>query len=173
MKTLIVYASKNGASAEACEMLRERLSSFSEVDVCDIHSSPPSPDGYDVAVVGGSIRMNKLDKALKKYISANLKFLSSIPSAAFICCGLTDDFDDYVTTEIPKSANFSLGVHCFGGQLKPERAKGVDKPIIFMMRQSILSQDPDKSDGERRELPELFPDTIYALAEKIKQTRMV
>ena len=173
MKTLIVYASKNGASAEACGMLRERLCAFSEVDVCDVHSSPPSPDGYDVAVVGGSIRMNKLDKALKKYISANAETLSSMPSAAFICCGLTDDFDDYVTTEIPRSAKFSLGIHCFGGQLKPERAKGLDKLIIFMMRQSILSQDPDKSDGERRELPELFPDTIYALAEKIKQIKML
>ena len=173
MKTLIIYASKNGASAEACEMLRGKLSSFSEVDVCDVHSSSPSPDGYDVLVVGGSIRMNKLDKTLKKYISANAKKLSSMPSAAFICCGLTDDFDDYVTTEIPRNAKFSLGVHCFGGQLKPERAKGIDKPIVFMMRQSILSQDPDKSDGERRELPELFPDTIYALAEKIKQLRTI
>lgn len=171
MKTLIVYASKNGASAEACEMLRERLSSFSEVDLCDVHYSLPSPDGYDVLVVGGSIRMNKLSRALKKYISANAKTISSMPSAAFICCGLTNDFDDYVTTEIPRSAKFSLGVHCFGGQLKPERAKGLDKPIIFMMRQSILTQDPDKSDSERRELPELFPDTIYALAEKIKKLK--
>ena len=81
MKTLIVYASKNGASAEACEMLRERLSSFSEVDLCDVRSDPPSPDGYDVLVVGGSIRMNKLSRALKKYISANVKTISSMPSA--------------------------------------------------------------------------------------------
>ena len=173
MKALIVYTSRHGASAEACEMLASRLRSFSDVDICDVRNAPPSPEGYDAVVVGGSIRMNKLDKSLKKYLSKNAAALSSIPSAAFICCGLTDDFDDYVTTEIPRNISFSLGVHCFGGQLKPDRAKGFDKLVVFMMRQSILSQDPDKSDGDRRELPELFPDTIYALAEKIKQLKMI
>lgn len=173
MKILIVYATKGGASLEAAKMLAERMGSFTEVDLRDISSAPSSLEGYDVAVVGGSIRMNKLDKRLKGYIKEHAKALSQMQSAAFICCGITNDFEDYVTTELPKSVNFSLGAHCFGGQLKPDRAKGFDKAVIFMMRQSILSQDPDKSDADRRELPELFPDTIYALAEKIKQLKMI
>ena len=172
MKALIVYASRHGASAEACEMLADRLRAFMTVDICDVHDSPPSPLDYDVAVVGGSVHMNKLDKKLKKYLRENIEALSAMPSATFICCGLTDDFDDYVTTEIPKEIKFSLGVHCFGGQLKPDRVKGLDKMTVFIMRQSILSQDPDKSDCDRRELPELFPDTIYALAENIKQIKI-
>ena len=173
MKVLIVFASKNGASAEACQMLREKIIGFSEVDMYDIGAQPPSPEGYDAAVVGGSIRMNRLDKRLKRYLSAHSAALSKIPSAAFICCGLTKDFDDYVVTEIPKNISFSLGVHCFGGQLKPDRVKGLDKPLVFMMRQSILTQDPDKSDVDRMELPELFPDTIYSLAEKIKRLKTI
>lgn len=173
MKVLIVYASRNGASAEACEMLKDRISVFAEVDLRDIASAPPSPEGYDAAVVGGSIRMNKLNKKLKRYIADNARALSKIPSAAFICCGNTKDFDDYVVTEIPKSIDFSLGVHCFGGQLKPDKVKGLDKVLVYLMRQSILTQDPDKSDVDRRELPELFPDTIYALAERIKKVKMI
>lgn len=128
---------------------------------------PPSPDGYDVAVVGGSIRMGKLNSKLKKYIKANMEKLSSMPSAVFICCGLLKDFEDYKIMQLPKQLHCSLGIECFGGQLKPDKLKGIDKLIVKIMRESILTQDPDKSDDARFELPELMPDTIYALAEKI------
>ena len=173
MKILIVYATKNGVSKKACEMLEEKLRSFSEVDLFDINDTPPSPASYDVAIVGGSIRMARLNKGLKKYIKANAQILSHMPSAAFICCGLTNDFDDYVVTEIPKNIRFSLGVECFGGELKTDKVHGMDKILTFFMRQSILTQDPDKSNRDMIELPEIFPDTIYALAERIHRLKTI
>lgn len=171
MKVLIVYATRNGVSKKAAEMLAEKLQTFSDIDIYDINNDPPSPDGYDVAVVGGSIRMAKLGKKLKQYIRANANTLSSMESAAFICCGLTNDFDDYVTTELPKSVKFSLGVECFGGELKPDKLHGIDKILTHIMRQSILTQDPDQSGRDMLELPEIFPDTIYALAERIHRLK--
>lgn len=171
MKVLIVYATRNGVSKKAAEMLAEKLQTFSDIDIYDINNDPPSPDGYDVAVVGGSIRMAKLSKKLKQYIRANANTLSSMESAAFICCGLTNDFDDYVTTELPKSVKFSLGVECFGGELKPDKLHGIDKILTHIMRQSILTQDPDQSGRDMLELPEIFPDTIYALAERIHRLK--
>lgn len=173
MKVLIVYATKNGVSKRACEMLKEKLNNFCEVDLFDIKDTPPSPASYDVAVVGGSIRMARLNKALKKYIKDHGETLSNMHSAAFICCGLTNDFDDYVVTEIPKSIKFSLGIECFGGELKTDRVKGMDKILTFFMRQSILMQDPDKSNRDMIELPEIFPDTIYALAERIHRLKTI
>ena len=35
-------------------------------------------------------------------------------SAAFICCGIGKNFDDYRIMQLPKDINFSLGVHYFG-----------------------------------------------------------
>lgn len=167
MKVLIIYATHGGASKESAEMLAQKIGRRAEVSVFDINDCPPSPDGYDVAVVGGSIRMGKLNKKLKKYIRSNLSALSSMPSAAFICCGLSKDFEDYKIMQLPKDLNCSLGIEHFGGQLKPDRLKGLDKFIVRIMRESILTQDPDRSDSDREELPELLPDTIYALAERI------
>ncbi len=167
MKVLIIYATKGGVSREAALMLSERLSQKAEVSVFDIKDAPPSPEGFDVAVVGGSIRMGKLNSELKKYIKHYKGPLSSMNSAAFICCGITKDFDDYKIMQLPKDLNFSLGVHCFGGELKPDKLKGFDKLIVKLVRESILTQDPDKSDSDRHELPEILPDTIYALAERI------
>lgn len=173
MKVLIVYATKNGVSKKACEMLAAQIRGFSSVDLYNIEDNPPLPDSYDVVVVGGSIRMARLNKKLKKYIKDNANALSSIPSAAFICCGLTNDFDDYVVTEIPKSITFSLGIECFGGELKPDKLKGFDKILTYIMRQSILTQDIDKSNRDMIELPEIFPDTINALAERIHRLKTI
>jgi menaquinone-dependent protoporphyrinogen oxidase len=117
--------------------------------------------------------MARLNKKLKKYIRENSQILSDMPSAAFICCGLTNDFDDYVVTELPRNVKFSLGVECFGGELKPDKLRGTDKILTYMMRQSILTQDPDKSGRDMIELPEIFPDTIYALAERIHRLKTI
>ena len=167
MKVLIIYASKWGASREAALMLAQRLRPKAEASVFDIKDNPPSPDGFDAVVIGGSIRMGRLNSSLKKYISLYKDILSGMPSAAFICCGITKDVDDYRIMQLPKDVNFSLGVHCFGGELKPDKIKGFDKLIVKAFRESIRTQVPDQSDCERHELPELLPDTIYALAERI------
>lgn len=168
MKVLVVYATKNGASKEAAQILSDALCKRADVTLVDANDPLPSPSEFDVAVVGGSIRMGKLNSKLKRYIKENKGILSSMNSAAFICCGIGKDFDDYKVMQLPKDVSFSLGVHYFGGQLKPDRIKGkIDKLIVKTMRESILTQDPDKSDYYRNELPELMPDTIRALAERI------
>ena len=167
MKVLVVYATKNGASKEAVDILSEALGKKVDVTIVDVNDALPSPADFDVAVVGGSIRMGKLNSKLKKYIRENKEILSNMNSAAFICCAIGKDFDDYKVMQLPKDVSFSLGVHYFGGQLKPDRIKGFDKIIVKAMRESILTQDPDKSDYYRNELPELMPDTIRALANQI------
>ena len=68
MKVLIVYATRGGASKEAALMLADRIGARCDVSIYNIEEDPPSPDEFDVAVIGGSIRMGKLNKKLKKYI---------------------------------------------------------------------------------------------------------
>lgn len=171
MKVLIVYATRGGASREAAEMLARRIGSRADVSLYNIEENPPSPDGFDVAVVGGSIRMGKLNKKLKRYIRSNLDTLSSMPCSVFMCCGLSKDFEDYKIMQLPKQLKCSLGVQHFGGELKPDKLKGLDKLLVKIMREKIKTQDPDLSDFDREELPELLPDTIYALAERISMLR--
>ena len=168
MKILIIYATKTGSSKEAAEMLADNMKKHAEITLLNINDNPPVPDGFDAVVIGGSIRFGKLNSKLKKYIKKYKDVISSMASALFICCGIAKDFEDYVTMQIPRNLNCSFGIHYFGGHLKPDRAKGIfDKILIKTMRESILMQDPDTSDYYRHELPELMPDTIRALAERI------
>ena len=169
MKILIIYATKGGVSKACAEMLCEKLnSSVFDITLCDIENGAPSPEDFDVAVIGGSIRMGSINKNLKKYIKTYASALSQISTALFLCCGYTENFDDYVTLNFPKHLFPSLGIHCFGGELKPEKLKGFDKFVVRMVRASILDEDFESPDPNASPLPEIVPENIWRLSDSIK-----
>ncbi len=168
MKVLIIYSTVCGSSKECAEMLKERLRGGFETEIYDINDNPPSPQGFDIAVIGGSVRMAKINKKLKKYLSANAEILNQMHTALFLCCGFTENFDDYVAMQIPKSVLPSLGIHCFGGELKPHKLKGFDKLIVKMMRSEITGTDFEMQEQSRPALPEIIPENITRLADKIR-----
>ena len=168
MKILIVYATRGGVSRICAEMLAEKLQEHDTVTVCHIENGAPSPADFDVAVVGGSIRMGKWNKKLKSYIKAHRATLEQMPSAAFICCGFPADVEDYIETEIPRGMTFSLGVHCFGGEIKPEKQKGLDKLVLKMVKSHIRYKDLEENDKHDYMLPEIIPEHITLLADRIR-----
>ena len=169
MKVLIIYSTRGGVSRQCAQMLKQRIDGSMEVSVFDIKDTPPSPEGYDVAVIGGSIRMCRLNKKLRAYLKAYANELNKINTALFMCCGITEDFDDYVKLNIPRSINANLGIHCFGGELKPDKLKGIDKLIIRAMRSSVNYDDFEAPDPNKSPLPEIVPENIYRLADRIRE----
>lgn len=168
MKVLVIYATKGGVSRRCCEILTEKLQGSMEITLCDINNTPPVPNDFDVAVIGGSVRMGSINKKLKAYLKNNAEALNQINTALFLCCGFSENFDDYVSMQIPKSVIPSLGIHFFGGELKPEKLKGIDKLIVKMVRSSLKSEDFEHPDPDRSPLPEIIPENIIRLADKIR-----
>lgn len=169
MKILIIYSTKGGVSKVCANMLYDKLMGSFDVSVYDINDNPPTPNGFDVVVIGGSIRFGKLNKKLKTYIKAHAQKLSEINTALFICCGFTESFEDYASMQIPKQIIPSLGIHFFGGELKPQKLKGVDRWIVKTLRADMLNDDFESPDPTRSPLPEIVPENIYRLADRIRE----
>ena len=166
MKVLIVYSSVWGVSRQCAQILADKLCDKHEVSVFSIEDAPPPAD-FDVAVIGGSVRMGRLNGRLRAYLKENAAVLSEMHTALFMCCGLSENFDDYVALQFPTSVVPSLGIHYFGGELKPEKLKGFDRFAVKMMRSSILGNDFEAPDPTVSPLPEILPEAINRLAESI------
>ncbi len=172
MKVLILYATRNGVTGQCAQMLKKKLDAFSEVTLCDIHKeTPPSPESFDVAVLGGSVRMGHLAKALRQYLKQHKEALSGMPAAFWFCCGFPENMEDYIETQLPRGIRFSLGIHCFGGELKPEKLHGMDKFVIKAVRSSIRTRDFEASEMDQFTLPEITPENIDRLADAIRHLK--
>ena len=133
-------------------------------------NAPSSPENYDVVVLGSSVRFGGVSKNIKKYIKAHKSELNNMPSAVFLCCGYPDRFDDYVKDQFAKDFIPTYDFHCFGGELKPKRVRGIDRLIVSMARRSILEHDFEDSSYEGS-LPEILPESISILADTILKRR--
>lgn len=171
MKILIVYASRGGATRTCAQLLCDKLKARFEVTLADARGEDniPSPDDYDIIAIGSPIRMGHIDKNIRSFIKANKDAICAKPSAFFFCCGFPAEADYYIETQIPKDVDFSLGCHCFGGELKPEKLKGIDRLIVKTARKKINSQDFEESDRDHIPLPELLPEAVSRLADKIRE----
>ena len=164
MKLLIAYASKSGCAREMATMLAEQLPRH-EITLCDLAKEQPDPTAFDYAVVGGSIRINRAHKALKKYLEKYGDALTKVPHTLFICCAFSEYLDHYYgvafSRELRESADEVL---YFGGDLTLSRQRGLDKWLARMIRNSIL-----ESEDEDNVLPTLLPEHVRALADRLRK----
>lgn len=167
MKILIAYATRGGVTKTCADKLAALLTEHHEVLVCSAEQELPCPSDFDVVVLGSHVRFGKVNAALKQYIRRYAAQLSEMPCAVFLCCGFPRNFEEYVDTQIPKALHCSLGFHSFGGELKPEKLKGMDRLIVKIARRSICEQDFEESDRDHHILPEIFCENIRLLANKI------
>lgn len=153
MSIVIAYASKSGTTEKAAKLLQEKIPSAVLVD---LRKEKPSPKDYDTIILGGSIRINHIHKALKKYIEENKDALLLKKLGLFICCGVPEKAQEQLETNFPEELrNHALAVESFGGEMDPKKLKGIEKAIA----KSIAREE------NHTEL-ELFPDVINAFAEK-------
>ena len=169
MKLLIAYVSRSGSSKYCAELLASELGERVEADVVDLEKDKPSLDGYDGAVVGGPVRMGCFPRALRKFIKENVEWMSNKQCGVFFCCGISRHSDEYRETLIPRKLALSLGVHHFGGELKPKKANGIDRMWVRHLRSSVKSFDFEDSDYSEVSLPELIPENVILLAQMIKK----
>lgn len=88
MKTLILYATKHGFTYEVAQRLQAELGP--ETDLANAAGTVPALTPYEMVVLGGSIYMGHVQKALTTYINRNQQLLLSKKNGLFLCAGMTD-----------------------------------------------------------------------------------
>lgn len=67
MKTLILFASRYGATEEIAYMLKSAIGG--DVTVCNVRDRGVSLEGYDTVIIGSCVYMFKLDKHIKRFFA--------------------------------------------------------------------------------------------------------
>ena len=83
MKTLIVCASRYGSSNVIGEWIAERLAF--QCEVCSF-TDAPSPDGFDLVILGGGIYEDGFLPGFVEYIKQHIQILNQKKTAVFAVC---------------------------------------------------------------------------------------
>ena len=105
---------------------------------------------------------------MKKFIGENREMLSEKKVGIFICCGFPERCDEYFQKSFPtylRSVVFAEG--CFGGEIRPDREKGISRLIAKSMVRGIINnnRDPDK---EYIPMPAILPENIARFSDIVK-----
>lgn len=81
MNVLIAYGTTEGQTAHIADELKRRLEAAGvKVEAVDLEKTQPLLAAFDRVVVAGSIHMGKYQKAVGRFVSANVGLLNEIPS---------------------------------------------------------------------------------------------
>jgi menaquinone-dependent protoporphyrinogen oxidase len=163
VKILIAYAGKSGTSQKAAELLASEVKRH-DCEVADLTKTTPVLGDFDYIVLGGSIRFGKAHRALRAFLTANEKALCEMPHTLFLCCGIPEQFENYLIRTYSKdlldSAEEAL---YFGGELNVANQKGFDKLVARMIRNSIEENEDDEAG-----LPGFLPEHVRLLADRLR-----
>ncbi|PXV95619.1 menaquinone-dependent protoporphyrinogen oxidase [Lachnotalea glycerini] len=114
MQTLILYATKSGATEECANILAKKL------DNCPIYNlkqSTPDISGYDTIIIGAGVHMGKIYKPVFNYIRQNLNLLLTKTVKIYLCNAYPDTFQKTIDKNIPvELISHSSCIKSFGGK---------------------------------------------------------
>jgi menaquinone-dependent protoporphyrinogen oxidase len=140
MKTLIIFSSKYGYTADCSIKLKEELGG--EPEVLDINEVKESPDisSYDTVIIGSSVYVGKVSKKIREFCKENLESLQEKQLGIFICLALVEEKDEILKTNFPSPMlDHVKAVGIFGGEARLDKMKFVDKKIINLVTKGDFS----------------------------------
>lgn len=170
MKILIGYGTKTGTTLDCAEKLAAHFSAH-EVVTADLEKETPRLSEFDAAVIGSNVRAGKINKAVKQFLAENETALLEKPFGLYLCCCMSDGADDYFAKNISHTLlEGSKGNLCFGGEVRMERQKGIDKLIMKIAMHAVVSNNRDADRDADIPLPAILPENISRMADAIKSS---
>ena len=128
MKTLIVYATKNGGTAEIAQQIAAELG-LNNTTLHNLKDKPPNPADFDCIIIGSSIYAAKIRKPAAIFIADNLGILYQKRVGLFLS-GIKEN-QEYWQQNFPPR----LLAHCksgkfLGGIFNPKKAGLIDRLVM-------------------------------------------
>lgn len=141
MKTLILYASKHGASREIAHRISKNISGAT---VCDLKQKDIPPlEQFECVIVGGSLYAGMLRKEAKLFVSQNADALRSKKLGLFLSGMNANGEQAYFESNFPKDVLSAAKAKSFlGGVFDPQKAGAIERMIMkAVAKQSGYSSD--------------------------------
>jgi len=132
MKTLILYASKYGATQQIAERIKELIDNSIIYDLSK--TKDVDLKEYDCVVIGSSVYAGQAHKAVKEFMSKNLDKLKDKNLGLFICSLDKDNIDTYLKDNYPlEIIEKAIIKSHLGGIFDPKKAKSFERMIIKLV----------------------------------------
>lgn len=131
MKTLIIYSSKHGSTEKVAALIAEKLEE-NEVSLINLKfQSKIDIQLFDRIIIGGSIHMGQIQKAIKDFINNQLQELLQKQLGLFICCMNEEKAEEEFQLAFPEELRkHALAKGIMGGELIFEKMNFLDKFIV-------------------------------------------
>lgn len=130
-KTLILYATRHGATAEAA---RRVAAYFPGCTVRDIASGECGISEYDRILIGSNIRMGTFDRRIRKLLLRNIGMLCEKELGFFICCCFVENAPIYFQNNVPPQLlAVAKATSALGGVLNRKELHGLDRYVANMV----------------------------------------
>lgn len=148
MKTLIVYATKSGATRKAAEMLAALMP---DSTLCDLAQPVPALEGFDCVALGGGVRMGRWNKRARRFAERRAQELRGKRLGLFVCSAEMDKAREVLARQgLPEGLlESAVAVEGVGGEMEVEQLRGFEKLIVNMV--SKQENNPFRLDGVRQE----------------------
>ena len=129
MKTLILFASRYGATEEIAYMLKSAVGG--DVTLCNIRDRGVSLEGYDTVIIGSCVYMFKLDKHIRRFLRRNEKTLLGKKLGLYLCCYTTPGTEGYLEHFFsPALLEHAAAKDILGGKMQYEKMSYAYKQLF-------------------------------------------
>ncbi len=146
MKTLIVYATKHGATREIAERLAKKLDG---ADVCDLAApGVPSVADYDCVVVGSGLYAGAARSEARTFLQANEAALSGKKLGLFFSGIGKDGLDGYLKSNVPAAlVPHAAASAMLGGKFTPSQAGFFERLVMRIVAKTSAPIDTIDDDA--------------------------
>lgn len=133
MSTLIVYATKYGATKQIVDEMAQKLGQ--DVTIKNIKDGRIDIKNYDTIIIGGSIYMNKIQKKIKRFVKRKESQLLQKRLGLFIGCYTPADTKGYLEQFFPSPLlEHAKAKGILGGMMQYDKMNAIYRKIFLSLK---------------------------------------